>query len=110
MEYLKRTVTCGELAVADAGKSVVLNGWIHRHRDHGGITFLNLRDRYGVTQVVIDADASAGLKATAAELKFEYCVAISGRVRARPDAMVNRDMGTGAIEVVAEGIQILSRC
>ncbi|MFZ4615990.1 MAG: aspartate--tRNA ligase [Rectinemataceae bacterium] len=110
MEYLKRTVTCGELAVADAGKSVVLNGWIHRHRDHGGITFLNLRDRYGVTQVVIDADASAGLKATSAELKFEYCVAISGRVRARPDAMVNPDMGTGAIEVVAEGIQILSRC
>ncbi|MEI6387553.1 MAG: aspartate--tRNA ligase [Spirochaetota bacterium] len=110
MEYLKRTVTCGELASADAGKSVVLNGWIHRHRDHGGITFLNLRDRYGVTQVVIDADASAELKATAAELKFEYCVAISGKVRERPQAMVNKDMGTGTIEVVAGGIQILSRC
>ena len=110
MEYLKRTVTCGALGAADAGKTVVLNGWVHRRRDHGGIAFINLRDRYGVTQVVVDSDASEALKAVAAELKFEYCVAISGRVRARPEAMVNKDMATGAIEVVADAIQILSRC
>ncbi|HUX40353.1 MAG TPA: aspartate--tRNA ligase [Rectinemataceae bacterium] len=110
MEYQKRTVTCGGLGAADAGKNVVLNGWVHRHRDHGGITFLNLRDRYGVTQVVVDDDAPAALKATAAELKFEYCVSIKGIVRARPENMVNKDMVTGAIEVVATDIQILSRC
>jgi len=110
MEYQKRTVTCGGLGAADAGKTVVLNGWVHRHRDHGGITFLNIRDRYGVTQVVVDADAPASLKGTAAELKFEYCVAVSGTVRARPDAMVNKDMTTGAIELVASDIQILTRC
>ncbi|MDP3178934.1 MAG: OB-fold nucleic acid binding domain-containing protein, partial [Spirochaetaceae bacterium] len=53
MEYLKRTITCGELQKADAGRTVVLNGWVHRKRDHGGISFVNLRDRYGVTQVVV---------------------------------------------------------
>jgi aspartyl-tRNA synthetase len=110
MEYQKRSITCGGLRRADAGKKVVLNGWVHRHRDHGGITFVNLRDRYGVTQVVVDSDASEALKATAAELKFEYCVAMVGTVRARPDSMVNKDMETGEIEVVASEIQVLSRC
>ncbi|MDA8410261.1 MAG: aspartate--tRNA ligase, partial [Treponema sp.] len=110
MEYQKRTVTCGGLGAADAGKNVVLNGWVHRHRDHGGITFVNLRDRYGVTQVVVDADAPEALKKAASELKFEYCVAVRGTVRARPEAMVNKDMATGAIEVVVSDIQILSRC
>ena len=110
MEYLKRTVTCGELDKSAAGQSVVLNGWVHRKRDHGGISFVNLRDHYGITQVVVDDDASAELKAVAADLKFEYCVAIKGKVRARPDSMVNKDMPTGEIEVVAEAIQVLSRC
>ncbi len=110
MEYLKRTVTCGELRAQDPGKTVILNGWVHRRRDHGGITFINLRDRYGVTQVVIDDDAGEELKKVAAELKYEFCVAVRGVVRARPDSMVNKDMPTGAIEVKAESIQILTRC
>jgi aspartyl-tRNA synthetase len=110
MEYLKRTTTCGALRKADAGQKVVLNGWVHRKRDHGPISFINLRDRYGITQVVVEAEAPSELKAAAAELKFEYCVAIRGRVRARPDTMVNRDMDTGDIEVVADSIQILNRC
>ncbi len=110
MEYQKRTTTCGALRKADAGQTVVLNGWVHRKRDHGGISFVNLRDRYGITQVVIDDDAVPELKDLAAELKFEYCLSVRGVVRARPDSMVNKDMPTGEIEVKAESVQILSRC
>ncbi len=108
MENMKRTVTCGELRADDTGKTVILNGWVHRKRDHGGISFINLRDRYGLTQVVVDADSPAELAPVAAELKMEYCVAIEGVVRARPDSMVNADMGTGAVEVVAKKITVLS--
>lgn len=110
MEYLSRTATCGQLSAADIGKNVVLNGWVHRKRDHGGISFINLRDRYGITQVVVDADAAPELAAAAADLKMEYCVSVSGTVRARPDSMVNPDMATGAIEVKSSRIDILSRC
>jgi aspartyl-tRNA synthetase len=110
MEKMKRTVTCGALAKADAGKTVTLNGWVNRKRDHGGISFVNLRDRYGTTQVVVDADAPETLKAIANELKNEYCVAIEGTVRLRPDSMINPDMATGSIEVVASNIVILTKC
>ena len=110
MEYQKRTTTCGSLRKNDSGQSVVLNGWVHRKRDHGPISFVNLRDRYGITQVVVEADAAEELKTIAAELKFEYCIAVRGRVRARPADMVNKDMETGEIEAVAESMQILTRC
>jgi len=110
MEKMKRTVTCGELNRNHLADKVTINGWVHRHRDHGGIKFINLRDRYGITQVVIDADAPAELKNTASELKFEYCIAVQGEVRSRPDNMVNPAMQTGEIEVKAENIQILSSC
>ena len=99
MESMKRTVTCGELRASHAGKTIVLNGWVHRHRDHGGILFFDIRDRYGITQVVVDADASAELKAVSAELKFEFCVAVEGTVRPRPGSMANPNMPTGEIEV-----------
>jgi len=107
---MKRSVTCGALGKSDAGTTVTLNGWVHRKRDHGGISFINLRDRYGITQVVVDADAGDALKGVASELKNEYCIAVWGRVRPRPDAMVNPDMATGAVEVVADAIEILTRC
>ena len=110
MEHMKRTVTCGALTKSDAGKTVTLNGWVNRKRDHGGISFVNLRDRYGTTQVVVDADAPDSLKAIANELKSEFCVAIEGTVRARPDSMVNPDMATGQIEVVASNIAVLTKC
>ena len=109
MEQHKRTVTCGELRAADEGKTVTLNGWVHRNRDHGGVQFFNLRDRYGLTQVVINPDAAPALKDVAAELKFEYVVAVEGTVQKRPDEMVNTDMETGAIEVAANAIHILTR-
>ena len=109
MEKMQRTVTCGGLNKDFAGKTVVLNGWIHRKRDHGGITFLNLRDRYGLTQVVVDDDASEELKALAISLKQEFCIAVEGLVRLRPDSMINKEMATGEIEVKALKIEVLSK-
>lgn len=110
MEKMKRTATCGELTKSDATKQVTLNGWVFRSRNHGGIIFINLRDRYGITQVVIDDDASAELKAVAAQIKNEYCIAVEGTVRMRPDSMINPEMPTGDIEVKAERMEILSEC
>ncbi|MGA2639620.1 MAG: aspartate--tRNA ligase [Spirochaetia bacterium] len=107
---MKRSVTCGALRAGDAGTAVTLNGWVHRHRDHGGIRFFDIRDRYGITQVVVDADAPAELRAVSDELKFEYCIAVEGAVRARPGSMANPNMPTGEIEVKAARIVILSRC
>jgi len=110
MESMKRTATCGELAASAVGREVTLNGWVHRVRDHGGIKFLDLRDRYGLTQVVVDADAAAELKEAAAELKHEYTVAVEGKVRPRPANMVNPHMSTGQIEVQARRLVVLARC
>ena len=108
--FMQRTVTCGALKAADEGKTVVLNGWVHRNRNHGALHFINLRDRYGITQVVVDDDADESLQAKANELKLEYCIAVKGIVRRRPDEMINPDMSTGEIEVKAERIEILSKC
>ena len=112
MHELKRTATCGQLDAAAAGEQVTLNGWVARLRDHGGITFVDLRDRYGVTQVVFDLSApdAAPLAAAVRGLKLEYCIAVRGTVRRRPPAMVNRDLATGEVEVSGERLQVLSRC
>ncbi|MDR1060817.1 MAG: aspartate--tRNA ligase [Clostridiales bacterium] len=114
METMKRTVTCGELRADRAGQTVVLNGWVHRKRDHGGVTFINLRDRYGVTQVVVDTRAGAGaaapdLGAVAAALRNEYCIAVEGVVRLRPEEAANPSMPTGDVEACASKIAILNR-
>ncbi|MDR0312815.1 MAG: aspartate--tRNA ligase, partial [Treponema sp.] len=108
---MKRTHTCGALRKADAGKRVTLNGWVNRKRDHGGIFFINLRDRYGITQTVVDSNSLAPgseLATIAAELRNEYCLAVEGVVRPRPDTMVNPEMETGEIEVAVDKIVILS--
>ena len=112
MHKMKRTVTCGQLTAAAAGEQVTLNGWAARIRDHGGITFVDLRDRYGVTQVVFDVSApDAGpLAAAVRDLKLEYCIAARGTVRRRPPDMVNRELATGEIEVSGEQLQVLSTC
>jgi len=112
MKTMKRNVDCGSLRKQDAGRSVILNGWVHRKRDHGGIFFINLRDRYGISQVVVDttgASAQADLAALCAELRNEFCLAVEGAVRARPADMVNPSMPTGEIEVLASKIVILNR-
>lgn len=108
--FSQRTTTCGGLNKADAGKKVVLNGWVHRDRNHGALHFINLRDRYGITQVVVDDDASKELQDTAAKLRMEFCIAVIGTVRLRPDTMINKDMATGEVEVKADSIEILSKC
>ena len=115
METMKRTVTCGDLRKADAGKKVTLNGWVHRKRDHGGISFVNLRDRYGITQVVVDPGSfpegkvPAELAQITSDLRNEFCLAVEGIVRERPDTMINPEMATGEIEVAAGKIVVLSR-
>lgn len=110
MENMKRSATCGELTRVCTGETVVLNGWVHRARDHGGIYFIDLRDRYGITQVVIDSDATEELREAVRNLKFEYCIAIRGTVRSRPDSMVNNELTTGEIEVAARELTVLSKC
>jgi aspartyl-tRNA synthetase len=109
MDLLKRTTDCGALRKADAGKTVVLNGWVHRKRDHGGISFINLRDRYGITQVVVDSDAPPEAAALTADLRNEFCIAVEGIVRLRPDSMVNPEMPTGEIELAVKKLILLSR-
>ncbi|MBD5426652.1 MAG: aspartate--tRNA ligase [Treponema sp.] len=108
MENAKRTVTCGELRKGDVGKKVVLNGWVSRTRDLGGIVFIRLRDRYGITQVMVGDGASDEVKRIAAGLKSEYCIAVAGVVAARAEKDVNPDMATGEIEVEASDIEIFT--
>ena len=115
METMKRSFTCGDLRSSDDGKKVILNGWVHRKRDHGGISFINLRDRYGITQVVVDPASFGGtvpadLAGLCDELRNEFVLAVEGTVRSRPQGMINADMATGEIEVAAQSISILNRC
>lgn len=104
----KRTHTCGDLRGQDAGKTVSLNGWVQSLRDHGGVLFLDLRDRFGSTQVVFDPENKA-LREEAAGLRSEDVVAVQGKVRARPAGTVNKEKSTGEIEVFASGLTILNR-
>ncbi|MCK4303169.1 MAG: aspartate--tRNA ligase, partial [Candidatus Eisenbacteria sp.] len=104
-----RTHTCGCLRGSDAGKDVALTGWVHRIRDHGGVYFLDLRDRYGITQIVTrPGEASEELLGVIKGMRPEFVVRITGTVAARPEGMVNRDRPTGEIEVVAREARILA--
>jgi aspartyl-tRNA synthetase len=107
---MKRTTDCGSLRKNDAGHTVILNGWVHRKRNHGGIFFINLRDRYGITQVTVDTEKNEQLAAVCEELRNEYCIAAEGQVSARPVDMINPSMETGEIEIIAEKIIILNKC
>jgi aspartyl-tRNA synthetase len=105
---LTRTHTCGELRACDAGKSVVLLGWVNRRRDHGDLIFLDLRDRYGISQVVLDKDLGAEAHAKAEQARPEYVVAAIGKVRLRGAGVINPKMATGEIEIVADELRILN--
>jgi aspartyl-tRNA synthetase len=105
---LQRTHTCGELRASDAGKSVVLLGWVNRRRDHGNLIFLDLRDRYGITQIVLDKDLTPEGHARAEQARPEYVVAAIGKVRLRGESVINPKMATGEIEIVAEELRILN--
>ncbi len=103
-----RTHTCGELRTEHAGQTVTLSGWVNRRRDHGGLIFLDLRDRYGVTQVVFNPAVSPQAHAIATQARGEFVLQVQGEVRNRPPDMVNPKLATGEIEVVAGDVTILN--
>ncbi len=103
-----RTHTCGELNPSAVGRQVTLNGWVHRRRDHGGLIFIDLRDRWGLTQVVFNPSAGAELHSQAKELRAEFCIAVQGKVAARPAGTENPKITTGMIEVAASRLEILN--
>jgi aspartyl-tRNA synthetase len=105
---LRRTHRCGELRVSDDGRRVVLMGWVYRRRDLGGVIFIHLRDREGVTQIVFRADSDAALHARAEQLRSEYVIAVEGIVEKRSPDTVNLNIATGEIEIVAEKLLILN--
>ncbi len=100
--------TCGELRAKHAGQEVTLAGWVNRSRDHGGVIFIVLRDREGLTQVVVNADAAPKAHATAADVRGEYVIQVRGVVRPRPKDQVNSDWPTGEIEVDAREVNVLN--
>lgn len=104
-----RTHTCGQLQKEDVGTSVIIAGWVHRRRDHGGVIFIDLRDRYGITQIKCDPEHDLDVHHVAETLRSEWVVKIVGDVIARPDDMVNTQLTTGAIEIVAREITVLNR-
>ncbi len=106
--FLKRTHTCGELREEHIGRSVVLNGWVHRWRDHGGVVFIDLRDRYGLVQVVFDPREAPAAHPLAQEMRSEFVVAVQGQVARRPEGTENPDLATGAIEVRVEQAEVLN--
>ncbi|HLN01517.1 MAG TPA: aspartate--tRNA ligase [Bryobacteraceae bacterium] len=105
---LRRTHTCGELRAKDAGSRALLMGWVHRRRDLGGVIFIHLRDREGVSQIVFHTDTDAEIHAKAELLRSEYVVAVEGKVALRTPETVNPTLATGEVEIVAEKIWILN--
>ncbi len=103
-----RTHTCGELTANEVGKTVILNGWVHNWRNHGGIIFIDLRDRYGITQVVFNPAGDKKVEELASTLRHEYVISVTGTVQLRPENMANPRMVTGQIEIAASGLEILN--
>jgi len=108
LTILKRTHYCGDLNASHVGEEVILMGWAHRRRDHGGVIFIDLRDREGLVQVVFNPEISAGCHNEAGRIRAEFVLAVKGLVRKRPEGMENPDLKTGAIEVMANDLEILN--
>ena len=102
-----RSHTCGQLRPENAGQEIRISGWVHRVRDHGGLLFIDLRDHYGMTQVVADPDSPAFK--TAEKVRSEWVIRVDGKVRPRPAGTENAELPTGLIEVFATGIEVLSQ-
>jgi len=105
---MMKTHNCGDLRVTHAGERVVLAGWVHRRRDHGGLIFVDLRDRSGIVQVVFNPATSPTAHAIADQVRVEYVMKLSGVVQKRPTGLVNPKLATGEIEVIAEQAEILN--
>ncbi|QDT63121.1 aspartate--tRNA ligase [Calycomorphotria hydatis] len=104
-----RTRTCGDLRKADVESSVTLCGWVENYRDHGGLVFIDLRDRYGLTQVVFNPDFDPKMHATARDLRAEDVIQVSGDVVARGEGLINPKLATGEIEVRARSLNVLNK-
>lgn len=109
MARWQRTRTCGELRIENVGAAVTLNGWVNSWRDHGGLVFVDLRDRYGMTQVVFDPAAGSTLHDLARTLRNEHVVSVTGTVGARLEGKRNPKLPTGDIEVKATSLEVLNR-
>jgi len=103
-----RTHTCGELRKEHVGQEAILMGWVHRRRDHGGLIFIDLRDRYGLTQVVFNPAISAAAHGLGSTLRNEFVIAVRGKISARPEGTVNPALDTGEIELLANDLEILN--
>ncbi|MBP6808204.1 MAG: aspartate--tRNA ligase, partial [Chromatiaceae bacterium] len=102
-----RSHYCGDLNREQVGQEVSLSGWVHRRRDHGGVIFIDLRDRSGLIQVVIDPDNPETFR-LAEQARSEFVIRVEGRVRPRPEGTENKDMPTGEVEVLARALTILN--
>lgn len=105
----RRTHTCGDLKKNHVGQPVTLSGWVHRFRDHGGLIFIDLRDRFGITQLVFDPGVNPELLNQAEKLRSEWVISIKGEVRPRRDGMTNPKMSTGDIEINVKELEVLSK-
>ncbi|NIL96632.1 MAG: aspartate--tRNA ligase, partial [Planctomycetales bacterium] len=103
-----RTNTCGELGRQHIGQTVTLAGWVDTYRDHRGALFVDLRDRYGKTQVVFSSDSNPELQQRARQLRSEFVVAVTGKIAVRPEGTVNPKLATGEIELRAESLEVLN--
>jgi aspartyl-tRNA synthetase len=107
-KLMKRSHTCGALRKSDTGSEVILTGWVASQRDHGGLIFIDLRDRWGITQIVVNPDMAQNIVETAKYLRMETVIAVRGNVVVRPEKMINKDLATGEIEIEATELQILN--
>ena len=105
MMHAYRSHTCAALSAANAGEEVRLSGWVHRVRDHGGVLFLDLRDHYGITQILCDGDSPAF--AALEKVRAEWVIRIDGKVKLRDASLVNSKIPTGEIEVYAKEVEVL---
>src|SRR5438270_6360575 len=109
MGQWRRTHTCGELRETHIDQAVILNGWVKTYRNQGSLVFIDVRDRYGITQVVFEPERRE-LLAAAQELRSEFVVAVKGKVTPRLAGKENRELPTGMIELKADVLQVLNRC
>ncbi len=105
---MHRTHTCGQLTAKEVDKKVTLNGWVNSRRDHGGVIFIDLRDRYGLTQIVFDPSHNKHTHKEAEHLRREDVLEVSGVVKKRKEGMENPKMPTGAIEVFVDKLEVLN--
>lgn len=109
MKFNKRTHTCGQLRESNIGEHVILNGWVANRRDLGGVIFIELRDRYGITQIVFEPSYNSDAHEHAKKLRSEFVISVEGKVRKRPEGTENPDLPTGKIDVMVDKLIILNQ-